>query len=129
MNIIPNAPKFSPCWYCKSEVEGSHNSETSVRYTCLNHKPLHIEWNCQRRTVNEWYFNNIIILLPDHFRLFYPIMNDEVTEFYLDEFKRTAFNNYKGAWIDKGKTYPVEWVLSQTPERLLSLLQMYKTFS
>ncbi len=130
MNFIPNPPKYSTCWYCLSQVEGSHDSETSVRYSCLNHKPLHINWYCQRKTSGEWFFYNIIILLPDQFRLIYPIENEQVQEFYLEEFSRNEFNNFIGSWRSfKEKTYPVDWVLTQTPTKLLSILQMYRTFS
>lgn len=129
IDYLPRAPKYSTCWYCLSKVEGSHDSETQVRYLCDKHKPLYINWYCNRQSSNKWYFSSIIILLPDQFRLLYPIHNDE-QDFYLDEFSLNSFNNFKGSWRSfEGKTFPFEWVLSQTPEKLLSVFQMYRTFS
>lgn len=130
MQIIPHPPKYSTCWYCLSKIEGSHDSETSVRYVCLNHSPLHVNWHCQRKTAGEWFFNSFVILLPDQFRLLYPIHNNQAQEFYLDEYSKNEFNNFKGSWISfRAKTYPVDWVLTQTTTKLLSILQMYRTFS
>jgi hypothetical protein len=129
MKFIPKAPKYSTCWYCLEKVEGSHNRETEVRYSCTNHKPLYIDWYCQRRSYGNWYFNNIIIYIPDHFRLLCPIEADNPV-FHLDEYKPNDLIKQVGSWRSfQSKTYPIDWVLTQSPKRLLSLLQIYKTFS
>lgn len=129
MKTIPNAPTYSPCWYCQEKTEGSYASETIVQYACPNHEPLHIEWYCQRKTAGEWFFTSFNILLPGHFRLRSHLNNEHANDFYLDEYNHYT-NTIAGKWSAfQFKTYSMDWVLTQTPERLLSLFQMYKTFS
>lgn len=126
MKIIPNAPKYSTCWYCHDQVEGSHEQETLVRYDCPNHKPLRINWYCTRKSPNEWYFYTLIISLPKHYELYCNNINEDIN-FKLAEWKSSS--SISGEWRFTNKYYPLDWVLTQTSERLLSLFQMYKTFS
>ncbi len=142
MKTLPTAPKYSTCWYCLNKVEGSHNAETEVQYTCRNHNSLIINWYCSRQTTNKWFFTRMIIALPNQFRLYWQIKfmskKDDQTEdnnFYLHEYRKTFPNELSQQWflfrdsISTIKSFPIDWVLTQTPERLQSLLEMYKVFS
>lgn len=128
INYLPNAPKYSTCWYCHDQVEGSHNNETMVRYSCPNHKPLRIEWYCARRAAaNKWYFYTLTISLPEHYQLYCNVT--ENYNFRLAEWKYKIPTSINGAWYFINKYYPLDWVLTQTSDKLLSFFQMYKTFS
>lgn len=129
MNTLPNAPKYSTCWYCLAKIEGSPIKETSVQYSCTNHLPLRIDWHCFRKAPGEWYFHDINIYLHKHFKLTWLIQ--ATSKFWLLEWRNATPTTW-GYWdLDNSshQDFNSDWILSQTPERLLSLLQMYRTFS
>lgn len=131
MRIIHKAPKYSTCWFCHSKVEGSHARETVVQYSCRNHQ-IEVQWFCRRLTYGKWSFHKLDMFLPKHFKLSWNFHIN--TQFNILEWEKSD-NKLSGAWVlifneeFKPKTFPVEWVLLQSPERLYKLLQLYQTFS
>lgn len=127
---LSEAPIFITCQFCHQQVEGSHLKETSVQYSCVNHLPLRIQIHCNRRTQGEWYFDNMGIFIPQHFQLYWNIRAGN--KFRLAEW-RTDNNFINTYWDLSGPlshiTFPSEWVLSQSAERILKILQMFKVFS
>jgi hypothetical protein len=120
-NIFINPPKHLICHFCKQDIEGLHNTEIEVVYRCRRHEPLIYELCCHRVTKGVWTFNRVIIQLPLQLRLYWNFIGQE---FELREWAKHSLR-----WSEVQKKFDADWILTQTPEKLLSLLQMYKTFS
>lgn len=128
--ILTELPTFIICPFCHQQIEGSYVKETSVQYNCTNHLPLRIIYYYYRKTHGEWYWGSMSIFIPKHFQLYW---NPRGTEgFQLVEWHKMDYNLNGGGWKFNSqltKTFSPEWVFSQSAEKLLSLLNMYKTFS
>jgi hypothetical protein len=134
--IIPEPPEYSTCWFCNTKYQGFHTRETEVQYNCPKH-PLYTDWYCVRQTAGKWFFNRIVLTLPGHFRLHWNFHAGP--NFTLDEWLPGKANMYGSHWQTINANphsfpfqptgFPAEYILTQSPERLHSLLQLYKTFS
>jgi hypothetical protein len=130
MNYIKEPPQFLICNFCNQEVKSYQTvNSNAVQYKCCNHEDLIIGWWCVRKPPNEWYISNMTITLLPYYRLYLDFIKND--KFYLHEYRKQGYLGHSppGGWFFVETTFPIDWVLSQTPERLLSLLQMYKTFS
>lgn len=134
--ITPNPPEYFTCHFCKEKIIGGDIGENHNKYICTNHQPLNIEYYWVNmsgdNSIEDWLFYRIIITLPNKFRLDwlkrkYPI--DEDPGFLLWEWKKAITNERKEGWRRFNKYFPADWVLAQTSERLLSLLELHVAFS
>lgn len=133
---LPKAPEYFTCHYCKEEIKGEYTRETQIQYSCPNHKPLSVDYYWVRMTYQHWIFYRITITLPNQFRLDWLKRKsppDSDKGFSLLEWikpKPIIDNDYVGGWRLFNNTYfPSDWILTQSTEKLLSLLKLYTTFS
>lgn len=122
---IPRPPDFVECPFCQSKIERAYVRQTCWRYSCNNHLPLRVEANCISLADPDgnWFFSSMTISLPHHFQFYW---NQNNLYFQLKEWRNS--NSLKGYWR-LNNTFTIDWIFSQSAERLLSILQMYKTFS
>lgn len=146
-NIFSNAPDYLTCRFCKAKMYGSHlnlpdtvpamafSPDPLIQYSCLNHKPLSMEYTLIRisndldESHSTWIPHRIFINHSDSFRLFWSCSFREKV-FYLQEHQGAAQNEQVEGWyIFNSTSFPFDWVLEQSHERILSILEMYRTFS
>lgn len=120
-SISNQNPECSVCWYCHSQITCDNIDPMVLEFYCSNHKPLSIKWTYSNLD-GEWTLSYIHVYIPKHFELYWYRK--------YSYFKLYEWSKEDRLWDVRIKqTFSVDWVLSQNPERLLSLLQMYKTFS
>lgn len=130
-------PEFDECPYCHQQVKGFKFSPLSgkIQFHCYNHLPLHIEWVYDKRiddNINgNWYIDGININLSNSFKLHWQLFvstKDFKDEFFtLFEYK--SINDRSEYWNPSQKQFSLKWVLSQSADKIFSILQMYKVFS
>ena len=117
------------CPFCKKKMTAVYEQGTRLLYTCINHKPLIIDYYYANVPPGKWTNDIIIISNSNSFRLYWNYVSSG-DNFYLQEYEKTISGQRLGGWYGyKSTSFPIDWVLSQTPARIISLLEMYKVFS
>ncbi len=130
-------PDHIYCPYCKEKMSGALDQGTYMIYSCDRHQPITIDYYYTRTTLskraipppNKWINAHIIISNSNSFRL---VWNYSLSgnNFYLQEYEKVIPGQRLGGWYGyKSTSFSIDWVLSQTPARIISLLEMYKVFS
>lgn len=127
-------PDHIMCDFCRQPIEMLKISTIQVKYYCPNHDPLQVIYYFLKKENSEWFLKKHELSI-EHFRLcwFNNFRGERKGKIYeLHEFKR---GKYLFNWVlvkdhdGKEKTFSADWVLNQTPQKITSLLQMYRTFS
>ena len=132
MNFIdlkdsPSPPEYLICPYCKRKMSSIYDQESRYLYSCDEHKPLIVDYYYTSVPPGRWINDLIIISYLDSFRLSWNYTST-VNSFSLQEYKYKK-SMIVGWYGYENASFPVNWVLSQKPEKILSLLEMYRTFS
>lgn len=146
-NFFSTAPDYLTCCFCKKKIYGSHlnsphsisadsfSPDSIIQYSCLNHKPLSMDYSLYRvsgnleETHGKWVAHRIVISHSDSFRLFWSC-SFRNNSFYLQEHQKASSDQQVEGWyIFDSTSFPFDWVLEQSHERILSILEMYRTFS
>lgn len=128
---ISKPPDSIKCPFCQNELI-YYIKDTARKYSCNKHLPLHIDSYCfliKSDPNEEWFFSNMSIGIPKHFQFCWESRNN--LDFYLQEWKEDS-DFVKGYWdynAGLNRKFSIDWIFSQSAERLLSILQMHKVFS
>lgn len=124
--FLNSPPEFINCHYCNSELRVYLTS----LYSCTNHKPLCIDYCYFKTYSGKWLFDHISIFIIKHFKMM--LEYGTAKNFYVYEWKNGSEINLKqdeGWYLFNKQSYPAEYILSLTPERILAILNLYKTFA
>jgi hypothetical protein len=124
-------PKYETCRYCHFQMTITHHPDhKEIQIFCYNHQPLRFDYFFVPEK-DVWSLSRMIITLPEHFRLVW-VKSITMTHFWLQEWDQDKHEKIEYPhWYniyDKqiNNRFENAWVLAQSPERLLKILQMYR---
>lgn len=141
---ISELPIEIPCWYCGQPCARFHQDQVlyaslvkdesySMRweYHCFNHEELEVEVTCVRHEVPppNWFFNRIAVI-HKNLRLHWNFYSGDRASLDVRKGSKSCWESISlRQWPPKFQTYPADFLVNSSPEKLLSFFKLYRVWS